>query len=1134
MTGVQTCALPISEMEIDVAEDMVLNSPQNNKQRIAPEQPMMNGDEDPYKPEGHLELKIDRLTEFAREAGDSRRLSDPVYIRGLPWRILAIPRDCGRRTQMGPPQKCLGYFLQCNSDNTDLSWSCAGSATLRILAQKEGKEDHARKISHLFHSKENDWGFAQFMTFENLMDPESGWHNEEDDSIILSVDVTADAPHGVNWDSKKDTGCIGLKNQGATCYMNSILQTLFFTNKLRKAVYQMPTEDDNPESSVALAMQRVFYELQFSESTVGTKKLTKSFGWDSIDSFLQHDVQEFCRVLLDNLENKMKNTKVVDTIPSLFKGRMKSYVKCKEVDFESSREECFYDLQLNVKNKSNVFESFKDYIEPEVLDGENKYDAGDLGLQPAEKGLKFLSFPPVLHLQLMRFQYDPLLDANVKVNDRFEFPDVLELDEFVDMQGKESEKSDFVYLLHAVLVHSGDFHGGHYVAFININLKGPPKWCKFDDDVVSRVAHRDAVTANFGGENPDGIGRPFTNAYMLVYIRKSTAEDVLCPVSASDIPEHLKVRFDSEKRREQERRIEREEANNYCEVTMILDEEMKAHHEFELFDSKQLEVQSRKLKVQKNMTYKEMYKFVAANMNLPETGFRLWDFSEPDDHQQGLHRYRSDNMRPRNLLDPNDNTNNNDDYEVATVKTDRTVYMELGKLGPDGEYTLTPYDRSTDILVFLKFFNTERRLTEFKGTLVLALANEVSSYLEEMNRLIGQPVDTRLNLYVEYKPDRLSPIHPATIKVRDVPMMSHDGSIIIAENSEQVTQELNTQAYFKTLFNRIEVEAHPYELVVSTSPEMAPPPPIKGQISLDWKLDQVCQWIGSEIDFDPSKLLLWKNATHTEKPVNHLQHQQMQEYSLLQVLGLNVNSYDPRFQRIYKLFYSKLPIGAQEFESKIHLILHLMNDKFQPTEMSVFIEKSATIGDIIEQAKKEFKFSEDGSGVLRLVHMNSNENYSRAYQVLSPEMHYREVAQRYTNFTFRVEEVPKDQLQIGPDEHLMSVAHFDKEPTRTFGVPFFIKISNGEKVSNIRQRIRDILEVPEKEFEKYKFCIVKQSRVVREFDSHDDNATVNLGELTHTTITFPTSAPFLGIQHSNRTRGSRGVLDSKKAIVIHN
>jgi len=27
-------------------------------------------------------------------------------------------------------------------------------------------------------------------------------------------------------------------------------------------------------------------------------------------------------------------------------------------------------------------------------------------------------FPPVLHLQLMRFQYDPMTDANIKLNDR--------------------------------------------------------------------------------------------------------------------------------------------------------------------------------------------------------------------------------------------------------------------------------------------------------------------------------------------------------------------------------------------------------------------------------------------------------------------------------------------------------------------------------------------------------------------------------------------------------------------------------------------------------------------------------------------------------------------------------------------
>lgn len=40
-------------------------------------------------------------------------------------------------------------------------------------------------------------------------------------------------------------------------------------------------------------------------------------------------------------------------------------------------------------------------------------------LQEAEKGVKFLTFPPILHLQLMRFMYDPQTDQNIKINDRY-------------------------------------------------------------------------------------------------------------------------------------------------------------------------------------------------------------------------------------------------------------------------------------------------------------------------------------------------------------------------------------------------------------------------------------------------------------------------------------------------------------------------------------------------------------------------------------------------------------------------------------------------------------------------------------------------------------------------------------------
>lgn len=43
------------------------------------------------------------------------------------------------------------------------------------------------------------------------MDPVKGY--VKNDLIELEVDVKADAPHGVAWDSKKHTGYVGLKNQ---------------------------------------------------------------------------------------------------------------------------------------------------------------------------------------------------------------------------------------------------------------------------------------------------------------------------------------------------------------------------------------------------------------------------------------------------------------------------------------------------------------------------------------------------------------------------------------------------------------------------------------------------------------------------------------------------------------------------------------------------------------------------------------------------------------------------------------------------------------------------------------------------------------------------------------------------------
>ena len=102
-----------------------------------------------------------------------------------------------------------------------------------------------------------------------------------------------------------------------------------------------------------MALQRVFQDLQFGDKAVNTKILTNSLGWATLDSFTQHDVQEFLRVLLDKLESKMKGTCVEGAVPRLFEGKMSSYIKCKNVEYTSTRIETFYDIQLNIKGKRN-------------------------------------------------------------------------------------------------------------------------------------------------------------------------------------------------------------------------------------------------------------------------------------------------------------------------------------------------------------------------------------------------------------------------------------------------------------------------------------------------------------------------------------------------------------------------------------------------------------------------------------------------------------------------------------------------------------------------------------------------------------------------------------------------------------
>lgn len=75
----------------------------------------------------------------------------------------------------------------------------------------------------------------------------------------------------------------GLSNIGATCYMNSLLQTLFMTPEFREAIYKWKYDEKiHPKcsDSIIYQLQRLFGKLNKDfPGEVSTRDLVKSFQW---------------------------------------------------------------------------------------------------------------------------------------------------------------------------------------------------------------------------------------------------------------------------------------------------------------------------------------------------------------------------------------------------------------------------------------------------------------------------------------------------------------------------------------------------------------------------------------------------------------------------------------------------------------------------------------------------------------------------------------------------------------------------------------------------------------------------------------------------------------------------------------
>ena len=131
-------------------------------------------------------------------------------------------------------------------------------------------------------------------------------------------------------------------------------------------------------------------------------------------------------------------------INELFEGVMVDYVKCENCGSESQREDKYLDVSLAVRNEfdhiynDSVEKALDNYVSVEHLTGANQYFCEKCqSKQDARKGLKFKSFPPIFMLQLKRFDLDYTTFQRIKINDKVTFPQVLNLNPYVNLAKPE-------------------------------------------------------------------------------------------------------------------------------------------------------------------------------------------------------------------------------------------------------------------------------------------------------------------------------------------------------------------------------------------------------------------------------------------------------------------------------------------------------------------------------------------------------------------------------------------------------------------------------------------------------------------------------------------------------------------------
>ncbi|XP_075884443.1 uncharacterized protein LOC142889528 isoform X2 [Nelusetta ayraudi] len=335
----------------------------------------------------------------------------------------------------------------------------------------------------------------------------------------------------------------GLDNQGATCYLNSILQVLYMTTEIHNRLDESQNTDRE--------LKKIFETLEKEKGQ--TENLTQCLQIENVHE--QRDAAECLEVILNTVSPHASE---------VFQGQLMYTTTCKSSNHIINEEtNPFWTLPLPLTDDHNsvysVEDNFSSFFETKEFGGEDLvYCEACQKEGGASSACKMVHSPQILTLLLKRFTFDDRAKSYFKSNRSVDVPLVL---------STENKR----YELYGMVNHLGQLGGGHYTA--TLRTKNSKVWFEFSDALIQQNTFQQPWWQPSAGRTYSSC-----SAYLLMYRGKDVKkkQDIFRGITNIKKPNKKKddeaplgnknsraQQLQEEKKEEKEKEKQGDKTNNY-------------------------------------------------------------------------------------------------------------------------------------------------------------------------------------------------------------------------------------------------------------------------------------------------------------------------------------------------------------------------------------------------------------------------------------------------------------------------------------------------------------------------------------------------------------------------------------------